>query len=71
LGTSLNKINLDLNDKQVKLFFTNMCNFYHEKTGTWITVWDSTNSFYIKEFYSKYKETIPNSIIQFWQATAN
>lgn len=63
---------INLNDPQVKTYITNYCNFYHEKTGIWIDVKDApklgnlTNNDIMlnKEFEEKYKDTIPQSIIE-------
>jgi hypothetical protein len=34
----LAKSNYTLNDPTIKTFVTNLCNFYHEKTGIWVTL---------------------------------
>jgi hypothetical protein len=60
--TNINLTNLA--DPEVKAFFTNLCNFYHEKTGVWagITNFQEYGDRYGVEFVQKYNATIPESI---------
>jgi hypothetical protein len=69
--SDLNSSPIDLNDRQTQQFFVNLCGFYHEKLGNWITIGDIPNldPQLIQEFYSQYKNTIPESVINFWQIT--
>ena len=59
---------LDSNDEQVKNFVTNMCNFYHEKTGLWMTHenWfnEELKQKYAQEFYQKYKSSFPDELLK-------
>jgi hypothetical protein len=47
----------------MKAFFTNLCNFLHEKTGNWVSI-TNLNEYanYAPEFVQKYNTTIPESI---------
>jgi hypothetical protein len=56
----------DLVNPEVKIFFTYLCNFYHQKTGIWadVTSLQEYGSKYGKEFVQKYNATIPESIRQ-------
>lgn len=58
---------LDPEDPQIKDLITNLCNFYYEKTGKWITQEDWFSGLqeqYGDEFYLKYKDSIPESMKQ-------
>jgi hypothetical protein len=35
--------NFDLLDTKMKAWITNICNFYHEKTGVWVNIWDDNS----------------------------
>ena len=52
-----------LSDPQLKPMLTNACNFYHEKTGKWISPMDDIDPELGKEFVAKYNNTFPQS---FW-----
>ena len=60
--------NIDLTDPEVKALLSNLCNFFHEKTGKWINAWtvkddpDFHNETLSKEFAQKYGGNIPDSI---------
>ena len=56
----------NLADPEVKAFFTNLCDFYHEKTGVWagMTNFQEYGSRYGIEFIQKYNATMPESIRQ-------
>ena len=69
---------IDLSDPEVVKYLTNLCNFYHEKTGEWIRLtFDEIPNFgsterdlqLSQEFQSKF--TIPESVIQAVQAVNN
>jgi hypothetical protein len=55
------------NSEQVKQLASNMCNFYHEKTGIWITHTDwfkgDLQQKYGNEFYQKYKDSFPQELL--------
>lgn len=63
---------IDLSDPEVVTYLTNLCNFYHEKTGEWIRltfaeipnsgVGTESDLQLSQEFQSKF--TIPGSVIQ-------
>lgn len=63
-----NQISINLDDNDVKLFFTNLCNFYHDKLGQWITMRDAYNidPQLLKDFYNLHHGSIPESIITLW-----
>ncbi len=56
----------------MKIYITNYCNFYHEKLGVWLDTSDApkfsemTDQDIIlsREFEEKYKDSIPQSIIE-------
>ena len=53
---------LKSSDPQVQQLITNMCNFYHEKTGKWVSSSDwfgDLSERYGSEFYEKYKHQFP------------
>ena len=54
----------NLADPEVKAFFTNLCNFYHEKTGVWagMTNFQEYGNRYGIEFIQKYNATMPESV---------
>ena len=56
----------NLADPEVKAFFTNLCDFYHEKTGVWagMTNFQEYGNRYGSEFNQKYNATMPESIRQ-------
>jgi len=60
--TNINLTNLA--DPEVKTFFTNLCNFYHQKTGVWAGImnFQEYGNKYGVEFVQKYNATIPESI---------
>ena len=55
-----------VDNPQMKKFFTNLCDFYHEKTGIWagMTNVQEYGTKYGKEFIQKYNSTIPESMIE-------
>jgi len=57
---------INLADPEVKAFFTNLCDFYHEKTGVWagMTNFQEYGNRYGSEFNQKYNATMPESIRQ-------
>jgi len=63
---------INLYDPQMKTYITNYCNFYHEKLGIWVTDKDmpklgemtDQDIALSKEFHEKYKNTIPQSILE-------
>ena len=63
---------INLNDPEIKEYITNICNFYHEKSGVWINslndlpkVSDASEKYImeLKEFESKYNT--PKAIKEF------
>jgi len=56
----------NLADPEIKAFFTNLCDFYHEKTGVWVgmTNFQEFGNRYGVEFIQKYNATMPESIRQ-------
>ena len=56
----------NLADPEVKAFFTNLCDFYHEKTGVWagMTNFQEYGNKYGIEFIQKYNDTMPESVRQ-------
>jgi hypothetical protein len=56
----------NLADPEIKAFFTNLCDFYHEKTGIWagLTNFQEYGNKYGIEFVQKYNATIPVSVRQ-------
>lgn len=56
----------NLADPEIKAFFTNLCDFYHEKTGIWagLTNFQEYGNKYGIEFVQKYNVTIPASVRQ-------
>ena len=52
----------DMNKPLMKTFITNACNFYHEKTGNWLSLGDRPDQQLAEQFYLKYKDTYPQSI---------
>jgi signal peptidase I len=58
----------DILNPQYKNTIINMCNFYHEKTGVWINLFDKTqldySSQYGEDFYQKYGNEIPEDLKQ-------
>ena len=61
MPTMLSPSKDDMNPK-MKTFITNACNFYHEKTGKWLSLGDCPDPQLAEEFYLKYKDTYPQSI---------
>jgi signal peptidase I len=61
----------DLIDPAFKKMIINLCNFYHEKTGTWVELTDKEQidhltQLYGKEFYQKYRDTYPEKLEEFF-----
>jgi len=56
LSNMLTPYSVDLTDPDIKGFFSNVCNFVHEKNGIWPNISDDPNSFEydFNEFLSKY-----------------
>jgi len=56
----------NLTDPEIKAFFTNLCDFYHEKTGVWVgmTNFQEYGDRYGVEFIQKYNATMPEPIRQ-------
>jgi hypothetical protein len=53
---------ISFTDPRVKDTIINFCNFYHEKTGKWITSDDWGDvGMYGQEFYNEYHNTMPES----------
>jgi hypothetical protein len=63
------KLKLNVTDPGINKTLTNMCNFYHEKSGLWANITDpryqNTIGQHIQEFYQKYESTFPESFKQF------
>jgi hypothetical protein len=62
--------NIDPKDPEIKTLITNMCNFYHEKSGQWIDLtgeFDDIVDKYRAEFIQKYQNTFPETVKQFLQ----
>jgi protein-disulfide isomerase len=55
---------IDLTDPEMKNYFSNVCNFYYEKSGKWIKMLQDSEiaAMYGQEFYNKYGNTIPESL---------
>ena len=66
LSLTLTPSTVDPKDPQVKQVITNLCNFYHEKTGVWVNPFDSRDlkliEPYSAEFNSTYYHTFPESL---------
>jgi len=68
LANTFSPVTIDVTDPDIKAFFSNMCNFAHEKTGKWISTMDSnltkiTSTFNKTEFENKYYPNgIPDSV---------
>lgn len=66
LSLTLTPSTVDPKDPQVKQVITNLCNFYHEKTGVWVNPFDSKDlkliEPYSAEFNSTYYHTFPESL---------
>ena len=63
---------IDLTDPKMKAYISNICNFYHEKTGIWVDSSyndpiDNQIDYYTlgKEFNQKYGNTMPDSMKEF------
>jgi len=56
----------NLTDPEIKAFLTNLCDFYHEKTGVWVgmTNFQEYGDRYGVEFIQKYNATMPEPIRQ-------
>jgi len=56
----------NLTDPEIKAFFTNLCDFYHEKTGVWVGMknFQEYGNRYGVEFIQKYNATMPEPIRQ-------
>jgi protein-disulfide isomerase len=67
LASMFTPYTIDLNDREMKKFLSNMCNFYFDKTGIWINIPENNNltTKYGQEFYNKYGNTMPESLKQF------
>jgi hypothetical protein len=66
----LSPLQIDLTDPKMKNVISDMCNFYHEKTGKWIDIVTdkALANQHIKEFWDQYPlEEIPESVKQFWK----
>jgi PDZ domain len=63
------KLRLNVTDPEINKTMTNMCNFYHEKSGSWVNVSDirynNIIDQYSQEFSQKYYNTFPESFKQF------
>lgn len=58
---------VNLTDPKVKAYISNLCNFYHEKTGTWFNIFTDNPDFKIsEEFKQKYGSTMPDSMKEFF-----
>jgi hypothetical protein len=63
---------INLNDIQVKNIISNMCNFYHEKTGYWINMMDENDTKNInKEMNDEFSERypVPQSLSNFFNGS--
>jgi hypothetical protein len=62
-------LKLNVSDPEINKTITDMCNFYHEKTGLWVnnTDYKYQNAFdqYAQEYYQKYESTFPESFKQY------
>jgi hypothetical protein len=56
IGSMFSPTTIDLLDPEIKQHIRNFCNFYHEKTGVWLTTLDEVTlySHYGEEFRQKY-----------------
>ena len=57
-------VRLNMTDPEIKKTITNMCNFYHEKSGLWVNVTNVekySNVFreHSQEYLQKYANTFP------------
>jgi hypothetical protein len=63
------KLRLNVTDPEINKTMTNICNFYHEKSGSWVNVSDirykNIIDQYGQEFFQKYGSTYPESFKQF------
>ena len=62
-------VRLNMTDPEIKKTITNMCNFYHEKSGLWVNVTNVekySNVFreHSQEYLQKYANTFPESLKQ-------
>jgi hypothetical protein len=69
------KLRLNVTDPEINKTLTNMCNFYHEKSGLWINITDpryqDTFDQYAQEYFQKYGSTFPESFKQFMEYVTN
>jgi hypothetical protein len=57
---------VDLTDPQMKAHISNLCNFYHEKTGIWFNFFtDKPDPKLSEEFDLKFGSTMPDSMKEF------
>jgi len=62
----LTPVTVNLTDPEVKSYISNLCNFYHEKTGTWFNFFtDKPDPKVSEEFNQTYGSRMPDSMKEF------
>jgi len=77
LWKTLEPINTDATEPELKQFFTHTCNFVHDETGKWLNIWKADelktliNQVDIDKFKTKYyPQGIPQSVIDVFSGMA-
>jgi hypothetical protein len=61
-------LSINLNDPDIKKYFSNTCNYYHDKYGIWPSATDDASQVNMSEFGDKYYPNgFPDSVKEMWE----